>query len=43
MFRLVLGQALRLFAVGVAAGVLAAGALTRLLATLLFQTEPLDR
>jgi ABC-type antimicrobial peptide transport system permease subunit len=42
VFRLVLGQALRLVAFGVVAGVLAAGALTRLLETLLFQTEALD-
>ena len=42
VFRLVLGQALRLVVVGVVAGLIAAGALTRLLDTLLFQTEALD-
>jgi putative ABC transport system permease protein len=42
VFRLVLSQALRLVAIGVVAGLLAAGALTRLLETLLFQTEALD-
>ncbi len=42
VFRLVLGQALRLVAIGVVAGVIAAAWLTRLLTTLLFQTEPLD-
>jgi putative ABC transport system permease protein len=42
VFRLVLGQALRLVLVGVAAGLVAAALLTRLLETLLFETEPLD-
>jgi ABC-type antimicrobial peptide transport system permease subunit len=42
VLRLVLGQALRLVSIGVAAGVLAAGALTRLLEKLLYQIEPLD-
>jgi putative ABC transport system permease protein len=42
VFRLVLGQALRLVLLGVAAGLIAAGVLTRLLETLLFQTEALD-
>ena len=42
VLRLVLGQALRLVSIGVAAGVLAAGALTRLLDKLLYQIEPLD-
>jgi putative ABC transport system permease protein len=42
VFRLVLGQALRLVAIGVVAGLLAAGALTRVLERLLYQTEPLD-
>lgn len=42
VFRLVLGQALRLVAVGVVAGLIAASLLTRLLAQLLFQVEPLD-
>ena len=42
VFRLVLGQALRLVVIGVVAGLIAAGMLTRLLATLLYETEPLD-
>ena len=42
VFRMVLGQALRLVALGVVAGLIAAAALTRLLHTLLFQTGPLD-
>ena len=42
VFRMVLGQALRLVAVGVVCGLVAAALLTRLLETLLFQTEPLD-
>jgi putative ABC transport system permease protein len=42
VFRMVLGQALKLVAVGVVIGLLAAGGLTRLMRTLLFQTEPLD-
>ena len=42
VFRLVLSQALRLVLAGVAAGLLAAVALTRLLAGLLFEVEPLD-
>jgi putative ABC transport system permease protein len=42
VLRLVLGQALRLVAVGVAAGLVAAGALTRLLGGLLYEVEPLD-
>ena len=42
VFRMVLGQALRLVAFGVAGGLIAAGLLARLLGTLLFQTEPLD-
>jgi ABC-type antimicrobial peptide transport system permease subunit len=42
VFRLVVGQALRLVAIGVAAGLIAAGALTRVLARLLFEVEPLD-
>jgi putative ABC transport system permease protein len=42
VFRLVLGQALRLIAIGVVVGVVAAGALTRALEALLFQTAPLD-
>jgi putative ABC transport system permease protein len=42
VFRLLLGQALRLVAAGVVVGLVAAGALTRLLETLLYETEPLD-
>ncbi len=42
VFRLVLGQALRLIAIGVVAGLLAAAALTRALERLLYQIEPLD-
>ena len=42
VFRMVIGHALRLVAVGVAAGIVAAAGLTRLLETLLFQTGPLD-
>jgi putative ABC transport system permease protein len=40
--RLVLGHAIRLATVGVAAGLIAAGGLTRLLDRLLFGVEPLD-
>ena len=39
---MVLGQALRLVAAGVVAGLAAAAALTRLLERLLFEIEPLD-
>jgi putative ABC transport system permease protein len=42
VFRLVLAQALSLVAIGVAAGLIAASLLTRLLETLLYQTETLD-
>jgi putative ABC transport system permease protein len=42
VFRLVLGQALRLVGLGVLAGLAAAALLTRLLTQLLFQVEPLD-
>jgi putative ABC transport system permease protein len=42
VFRLVLGQALKLVAIGIVAGLIAAGMLTRLLETLLFETEPID-
>jgi ABC-type antimicrobial peptide transport system permease subunit len=42
VFRLVLGQALRLVFIGVAAGLVAAGLLTRLLERLLYEVEPLD-
>ena len=42
VFRMVLGQALRLVAAGTVAGLIAAALLTRLLETLLFQTETLD-
>jgi putative ABC transport system permease protein len=42
VFRLVLGQALRLVTIGLAAGLVAAGAVTRLLVRLLYGVEPLD-
>jgi putative ABC transport system permease protein len=42
VFRLVLGQALRLVVVGVVVGLIAAGLLTRLLESMLYETEPLD-
>lgn len=42
VFRMVLGQALHLVLTGVAIGLLASAALTRLLAGLLFEIEPLD-
>jgi putative ABC transport system permease protein len=42
VFRLVVGQALRVVLVGVVVGVCAAGALTGLLERLLFDIEPLD-
>ena len=42
VLRLMLGQALRLAFIGIAAGLVAAGALTRLLGQLLFEVEPLD-
>ena len=42
VFRLVIGQALRLVFAGVAAGLVAAGLLTRLLERLLYEVEPLD-
>jgi putative ABC transport system permease protein len=42
VFRLVIGRALRLVAIGIAAGLGAAAALTRLLEQLLFGVEPLD-
>jgi predicted permease len=42
VFRLVLGQALRLVLIGVAVGLVAAGLLTRLLERLLYDVEPLD-
>jgi putative ABC transport system permease protein len=42
VFRLVLGQALRLVAIGVVVGLIAAGLLTRVLESLLYDTEPLD-
>jgi putative ABC transport system permease protein len=42
VFRLVLGQALRLVGLGVVAGLVGAAASTRLLGSLLFQTEALD-
>ena len=42
VFRLVLGRALKLVLIGVGAGLVAAAWLTRLLETLLFETEALD-
>ena len=42
VFGMVLGQALRLVVAGVVIGLVAAAGLTRLLETLLFETEPLD-
>jgi len=42
VLRLVLGQALRLVSIGVVAGLVAAGVLTRLLRRLLYDVEPLD-
>jgi putative ABC transport system permease protein len=42
VFAMVLGHALRLVALGVFIGLLAAGALTSLLEALLYETEPLD-
>jgi putative ABC transport system permease protein len=42
VFRMVLGQAMRLIAIGVVAGLLASMFLTRLLAGMLFEVEPLD-
>jgi putative ABC transport system permease protein len=42
VFRLVLGQALRLVSIGIVLGLLAASAATRLLGRLLFQVEPFD-
>jgi putative ABC transport system permease protein len=42
VFRLVLGQALRLVSIGVVVGLTAAAALTRLLERLLFEVEALD-
>jgi putative ABC transport system permease protein len=42
VFRLVVGQALRLVSIGVVVGLIAAALLTRLLERLLFQTQALD-
>ena len=42
VLRMILGQALRLVLTGIASGLLASAALTRLLAGLLFDVEPLD-
>jgi putative ABC transport system permease protein len=42
VFGLVIGDALRLVGIGVAAGLVCAAGLTRLLTTLLYETEPLD-
>jgi putative ABC transport system permease protein len=39
---MVLGQALRLVFVGIVLGMIAAGVLTQMLRSLLFETEPLD-
>jgi putative ABC transport system permease protein len=42
VFRMVLTHALKLVGIGVMAGLAGAGALTRVLSSLLFETEPLD-
>ena len=42
VLRLVLGHALRLVSIGIVAGLIAAGALTRLIGRLLFGVQPLD-
>jgi putative ABC transport system permease protein len=42
VFRLVVGQALRLVLIGVVTGLVAASALTRMLERLLYEVEPLD-
>jgi putative ABC transport system permease protein len=42
IFRMVLGRAMRLVLTGIATGLLASAPLTRLLARLLFEVEPLD-
>ena len=42
VFGLVIADALRLVGIGVAAGLVCAAGLTRLLTTLLYETEPLD-
>jgi putative ABC transport system permease protein len=42
VFGLVLGQALRLVAIGVVAGLVAAAGLTRVLATMLYETDPIE-
>jgi putative ABC transport system permease protein len=42
VFRMVLTHALKLVGIGVVAGLAGAGALTRVLKTLLYETEPLD-
>jgi putative ABC transport system permease protein len=42
VFRMVIGQALKLAVIGVVVGLVAAGAATRVLQTLLYQTEPRD-
>jgi ABC-type antimicrobial peptide transport system permease subunit len=42
VFRLVIGQALRLVSIGVAVGLAAAAALTRVLERLLFEVDALD-
>ena len=42
VLQMILGQALRLVAIGVVVGLIAAGAMTQLLKALLFETEPID-
>jgi ABC-type antimicrobial peptide transport system permease subunit len=42
IFRLVLTEALRVVAIGIVAGLVAAAGLTRLLDTMLYETEPRD-
>jgi ABC-type antimicrobial peptide transport system permease subunit len=42
VLRLILGQALRLLCIGVAAGLVAAGLLTHLIERLLYKVEPMD-
>jgi putative ABC transport system permease protein len=42
VFRLVIGQAIRLVLIGVAVGLVAAAALTRMLERLLFEVEPIE-
>jgi predicted permease len=42
VFGMIIGDAMRLVGIGVAAGLVCAAGLTRVLATLLYETEPLD-